>query len=80
MQQYRLEEQWLKSCLKYCVQIWAPHFKKDCELLARVWRTTKLVKRLGNTAYEEQLRKWGVVSPGEKETEERPHFSLQLSE
>jgi len=53
---------YIKPHLEHCIQVWAPYFNKDIDILEKVQRrATKLVWCTKNLSYEQRLEYLGLL-------------------
>ena len=53
--------------LKYCIQVWSPHWQGDIKLVEGVpRRATKIVPELKHLSYEERLERLGLTTLRER--------------
>jgi len=57
----------VRPLLEYCVQFWAPHFKKDSNLLGGVQqRATEMIYTMEHLLYKERWSNLGLFSLGKR--------------
>lgn len=57
----------VRQHFKPYVHLWAPHYKKNIEVLEHIQRRAmEMVKGLENKLYEEQLKDLGLLSLGKR--------------
>jgi len=66
--------------LEYSVQFWAPHFKKDEELLQSPMEGYEDDEGTGASLLQEEAEGAGLVQPEEEKAARGPNIHLQISE